>query len=244
MNLVIDIGNSQTKVALFDAGEIVQTFFMKLFDGDQLRNIKQTYPTMTNAILSTVGTIEPNMPEILKEEFEFFLGFNHLTPVPIENLYESKTTLGLDRLAAAVGAVALFPGRELLVIDAGSAITFDLIDRNNRFLGGNISPGLAMRFKALHTFTSKLPEIVAGDHYPEFGTTTEEAIRSGVQLGMIYEIDGVIDQIRHKWPECKVILTGGDSHFFDKKLKNTIFVKFELTLIGLNRILEFNVINK
>ena len=244
MNLVIDIGNSQTKVALFDAGEIVQTFLMKLFDGDQLRNIKQTYPTITNAILSTVGTIEPNMPEILKEEFEFFLGFNHLTPVPIENLYESKTTLGLDRLAAAVGAVALFPGRELLVIDAGSAITFDLIDRNNRFLGGNISPGLAMRFKALHTFTSKLPEIVAGDLYPEFGTTTEEAIRSGVQLGMIYEIDGVIDQIRHKWPECKVILTGGDSHFFDKKLKNTIFVKFELTLIGLNRILEFNVINK
>ncbi len=240
MNLVIDIGNSQTKVAIFDAGSIVQTIFMKSFGGDQLVGLKQIYPDLNQAILSSVGFVEPGLPEAIAGRCDYFLEFNHQTPVPIENLYESKHTLGLDRLAAAVGAVSLFPGKDLLVIDAGSAITFDLIDRNNHFLGGNISPGLAMRFKALHHFTSKLPEIAAADQYPQYGRTTEEAIRAGVQKGIIFEIDGMIDEIRNRWPECEVLLTGGDSLFFDKKLKNTIFVKFELTLIGLNRILDYH----
>ena len=244
MNLVIDIGNTQTKIALFDAGEIVQTIFTKSFDGDQFYNLQRIYPGISNAILSSVGEIAPGLSDILKRECQLFLEFNHQTPIPIENHYESKTTLGLDRLAAAVGAVSIFPGKEILVIDAGSAITFDLIDRHNHFLGGNISPGLAMRFRSLHQFTSKLPEIVAADQYPEFGRSTEEAIRAGVQKGMIFEIDGMIGQIREEWPDCEVILTGGDSLFFDKKLKNTIFVKFGLTLIGLNRILEYNVIKK
>jgi type III pantothenate kinase len=126
------------------------------------------------------------------------------------------------------------------VIDVGSAMTFDLIDENKQFLGGNISPGLEMRFRALHKFTSKLPEIGRSDQWKEIGKTTEEAIRAGVQNGMIVEMDGMIDLIRKDWPECQIILTGGDSFFFDRKLKNTIFVKFEITLIGLNRILEYN----
>ena len=240
MNLVIDIGNSQTKVAIFDGGEIVQTIFSKSFDYTQLIKLKHIYPGISQAILSSVADIDPSLPEALNNEFNFFLEFNHQTPVPIENLYESKSTLGLDRLAAAVGGISLLPGRDLLVIDAGTAITFDLIDKNYRFLGGNISPGLSMRFKALHQFTSKLPQIAADDHWQEFGKTTEEAIRAGVQNGMILEIDGMIDRIHQIRPGCQAILTGGDSYFFDKKLKNTIFVKFELTLIGLNRILEYN----
>jgi type III pantothenate kinase len=240
LNLVIDIGNSQTKVAVFEAGEIVQTICMELLTIAQLDELKHIYPTLSKAILSSVTDVDDELLKFLKKEYDFFIEFDHLTAIPIGNLYESKETLGLDRLAAAVGAITLFPGKELLVIDAGTAITFDLIDENNCFLGGNISPGLKTRFRALHKFTNKLPEIECADQWPDIGKTTEEAIRAGVQNGMIFEIDGMIDHVRKDWPKCQVILTGGDLFFFDRKLKNTIFVKFEITLIGLNRILEYN----
>ncbi len=240
MNLVIDIGNSQTKVAIFNADEIVQTICMKIFNSERLGDLKRIYPGLNRAILSSVAEVDEELLKKLNKEYPVFVEFNHQTAVPITNLYESQTTLGLDRIAAAVGSIFLFPEKRLLVIDAGSAMTFDLIDENRQFLGGNISPGLEMRFKALHKFTSKLPEIGRSDQWREIGKTTEEAIRAGVQNGMIFEMDGMIDLIRKDWPECQVILTGGDSFFFDKKLKNTIFVKFEITLIGLNRILEYN----
>lgn len=241
MNLVIDIGNSLTKVAMFDAGEIVQTICMEELSIAQLGDLKRIYPGLNQAILSSVADVDKELLKVLKKEYDFFIEFDHQTAIPIENLYESKETLGLDRLAAAVGGTSLFPGKELLVIDAGTAITFDVIDKNNRFLGGNISPGLKTRFRSLHKYTKKLPEIERADQWPIIGKTTEEAIRAGVQNGMIFEIDGMIDHVRKDWPECQVILTGGDLFFFDKKLKNTIFVKFEITLIGLNRILEYNV---
>ncbi len=239
MNLVIDIGNSQTKVAVFDSGEIVQIICMDELNSVRLENLKYVYPGIKRAILSSVADVDKELLETLKKEFDFFIEFNHQTPIPIDNLYESKETLGLDRLAAAIGSLAILPGNSLLVIDAGTAITFDMIN-NNCFLGGNISPGLEMRFKALHQFTKKLPKTERGDQWPELGRTTEEAIRAGVQNGMIFEIDAMIDHVLQKWEDCQVILTGGDSFFFDKKLKNTIFVKFEITLIGLNRILEYN----
>ncbi|MEI6677883.1 MAG: type III pantothenate kinase [Mariniphaga sp.] len=240
MNLVIDIGNSQTKVGIFNADELVQTSCMEIFNSERLDDLQRIYPGLNRAILSSVAEVDEDLLKKLNKEYPVFVEFNHQTAVPITNLYESQATLGLDRIAAAVGSISLFPGKRLLVIDAGSAITFDLIDEKKQFLGGNISPGLEMRFKALHEFTSKLPEIAKADQWRETGKTTEEAIRAGVQNGMIFEIDGMIDLIRKDWPECQVILTGGDSFFFDKKLKNTIFVKFEITLIGLNRILEYN----
>jgi type III pantothenate kinase len=240
LNLVIDIGNSLTKVAVFDFGKIVQTICMEELTIARLVDLKLIYPDLNHAILSSVADVDVNLLKFIKTEYNLFVEFTHQTPVPIENLYESKETLGLDRLAAAVGGNSLFPGKDLLVIDSGTAITYDLIDKNNRFLGGNISPGLKTRFRALHQFTKKLPEIEVADQWPLIGKTTEEAIRAGVQNGIIFEIDGMIDHIRKDLPECQVILTGGDSFFFDKKVKNTIFVKFEITLIGLNRILEYN----
>lgn len=240
MNLVIDIGNSLTKVAVFDAMEIVQIICLEEPIIARLTEIKGDFPQLNKAILSSVVDVNTDLLKFLNNEFDFFIEFNHQTAVPIENLYESKETLGLDRLAAAVGGITLFPEKNLLVIDAGTAITFDLIDLNHRFLGGNISPGLKMRFKALHEFTKKLPETEPADLWSDIGKTTAEAIKAGVQNGMIFEIDGMIDHVRNSWPGCQIILTGGDCLFFDKKLKNTIFVKFEITLIGLNRILEYN----
>ncbi len=243
MNLIIDIGNSQTKVGIFDQGEIVQTFYTPFFDQKQYAQLKIQYRFINNGILSSVTDYDRDFIEQLKGELDLFVVFDAQTPIPIENHYESKSTLGLDRLAAAVGASTLFPNSELLVIDAGTAITYDVIDKNNAFLGGSISLGIAMRFKALNQFTAKLPEIKPTPQCSDFGKNTEEAIRSGVQQGVIYEMEGFINQRLAVCPTCQVILTGGDAEFFEQKLKMPIFVKPELTLIGLDRILEYTKTN-
>jgi type III pantothenate kinase len=244
MNLIIDIGNSQVKVAIFSNRKILKNILAEEFNPELLWELKSQYPELTRAILCSVAEKDEKLIEVLKKEFELFIELNYLTPIPIENLYESKESLGQDRLAAAVGANYLFPGSDLLVIDAGTAITYDVIDSQNRYLGGNISPGLEIRFRSLHEFTQKLPLVEISDQWPLIGKTTEEAIRIGVQSGVLSEMDTMIDQIRDQYIDCKVILTGGDSFFFDQKLKNTIFVMYELTLLGLNRILEYNAEKK
>jgi len=180
----------------------------------------------------------------LTQEFEFFIELDHHTDLPIENVYESPETLGKDRLAAAVGANELFPDQNILVIDAGTAITFDLVSERNQFVGGNISPGLEMRFKALNHFTGKLPWVRPSDEFEFIGKNTTDAIRAGVQNGMIYEIGQTIERFNRNYQNLQIIMTGGDSNFFDKKLNYSIFVHFNLTLIGLNRILEHNAKKK
>jgi type III pantothenate kinase len=244
MNLIIDIGNSQTKVAIFHNRKMLKNIITDEFNPELLHELKAQYSDLTHAILSSVDERDEKLIEILYQEFELFIELNYLTPIPIENLYESKKSLGQDRLAAAIGANHLFPGSDLLVIDAGTAITYDVVDSQNRFLGGNISPGLETRFRSLHEFTKKLPLIEISDQWPLIGKTTEEAIRAGVQAGVLFEMDAMIDRIRDQYVECRVVLTGGDSFFFDQKLRNTIFVIYELTLLGLNRILEYNAEKK
>ena len=162
------------------------------------------------------------------------------TPLPVENLYETPRTLGYDRMAAVVGANALCPGRDLLVIDAGTCITYEFIDASGRYHGGNISPGLQMRFKALHQFTGRLPQVQAEGRLLPLGKDTDTAIRSGVLQGMEYEISGYIQTMKHKYPELLVFLTGGNEFSFDTNLKNIIFADKFLVLKGLNRILNYN----
>lgn len=244
MNLIIDIGNSLTKIAIFDEDVIVKKVTTELLSVALINDLKETFPAIEQAILSSVTEVPAEVVKSLNEKLKYFIQFSQLTPVPIVNCYESPTTLGLDRIAAAVGSTVLFPAEDRFIIDAGTAITFDLIDRNDQFLGGNISPGLKTRFRALHEFTGKLPMVEASDQWVEIGKTTEEAIRAGVQKGLIFEIDGMIDQIREKWKGCRIILTGGDSFFFETKLKNAIFVIYEITLVGLNKILEYNAKRK
>ena len=241
MNLVVDIGNSRTKLAIFLKKKLVDFRTVDKLTIIQLAEIKKAYPDIDRAILSSVSIADPQVVGYLKSEFFYFLELNYLTPVPIKNQYKTPHTLGLDRLAAAIGACELFPGKDLVVIDAGTAITFDLIEKNGTFKGGNISPGLRSRFRALHEFTKKLPLLEETEEYPVIGQTTEEAIRAGVINGMVFEIDGTIDLFRENRPGLQPLLTGGDAQFFERRLKNAIFVKFEITLIGLNRILEYNV---
>ncbi len=211
---------------------------------NHLKMLKDEHAQLNKVILSSVKPDDEELKHFLAENFEQFLELNHQTKLPIENLYETPETLGKDRIAAAVGANEIFPDQNLLVIDAGTAITYDLVSEKNQFIGGNISPGLSMRFKALNHFTGKLPMVESMDDYPPIGRNTSEAIRAGVQNGLIYEMAQTIDLFNRNYQNLQIIMTGGDSNFFAGKLNYSIFVHFNITLIGLNRILEHNAKKK
>jgi len=240
MNLIADIGNTLIKTAVFSGNEIIFEQQSAGIESSLLENLVRTFP-LKNAIISSVSSDPANYLDILKNKLDFILLPDHNTPIPISNLYLSPETLGFDRLASAVGAHVHFPHSNLLIIDAGTAITIDFISESGEFKGGNISPGIDMRFKALKTFTNNLPLVDRNGDIQLTGKTTEEAIRSGVMNGIFYELDGYIKSYFEKYDNLKVILTGGDYKYFEKKLKNTIFVDSNLTLKGLQQILEYNV---
>jgi len=240
VNLIIDIGNSRTKLSLFNHGEVLITTPVDELLQEHINALKDKYPSLNKVILSSVREYPDSLKKALQNNFDTFLELSHKTPLPIENLYLSKETLGYDRIASAVGANNLYPNTNLLVIDAGTALTYDFVSDKNQYLGGNIAPGLEMRFKSLHNFTNKLPLVKAENQNKLYGSTTEEAIRAGVQNGFIYEIEKTIEMFKIFYGNLKVIITGGDADFFDKKLKNPFFVHFNLVALGLNRILEYN----
>ena len=241
MNLVIDIGNTRTKIAIFESGEIIFNSIIDEFSMNEIEAIFQRYPNLKNGIISSVKDYPGEIKKFIQNSINNFIELDHTTNIPLVNKYKTPETLGKDRLAATVGANQLFPNQNLLVIDAGTAITFDFVSERNEYLGGNISPGIEIRFKALHQFTGKLPLINQKEEFEEIGTNTESAIRAGIQLGVLFEIEQYIDHFNKLYQNLQIIITGGDSYFFDKKLKKTIFVDFNLNLLGLNRILEYNV---
>jgi type III pantothenate kinase len=156
-------------------------------------------------------------------------------------LYATPTTLGVDRIAGVCGAKHMSPKTNVLVIDAGTCITYDFLDRDGNFLGGGISPGLMMRFNAVHNFTARLPLVPLVEIAPLIGDSTETCIQSGVINGLIEELGGIISLYRQKFEGLAVILSGGDARFFENKLKGSIFAVPELVLSGLNSILIHNV---
>ena len=241
MNLVIDIGNSFTKIAVFDNAEIIKVFSFKDLSLSEINNLTEKYPELSGVIISSVRNPDKKLLGFLKKNFKNFLELTENTPLPIENLYGSKKTLGKDRIALAVGANNIFPDRNVLVIDLGTAITYDLVNSKNQYIGGNISPGLGMRFKALNTFTDQLPLVKRCPEFPEIAKNTRDAVISGVQHGILHELDGNINRLKKKYDKLKIILTGGDAIFFDKIIKSDIFVDLNLRYTGLNRILEYNV---
>ncbi len=242
LNLVIDIGNSTAKMALFRGGEMLEmlTSSNRRLEGLESLSGGGKFPTPDRAILSTVIDLDGHALSRLNRLPCPLLTLTHRTPLPIVNLYETPETLGTDRLAAVVGAYDRFPGRDLLVIDAGTCITYDFLDAQGRYLGGNISPGIRMRLKALHEFTGRLPLVGAEGPKPEWGRDTDTAIRCGVLQGIEWEVKGYIAAMKHKYPELLVFLTGGDGISFDTSTKNVIFADSFLVLKGLNRILNEN----
>ena len=190
-------------------------------------------------IVSSRDTDE-ELERFLEQRMKRFLRFDQNVPVPIVNRYATPGTLGADRLAAAVGANTIYPNIDILIVDFGTAITIDVVS-GGEFLGGNITPGAAIRFKALHHFTKKLPLCSLNDNPTElFGNTSVSAIECGVVNGIVYEIEGYIRDLQRKYSDLRIIFTGGDSNFFAKRLKNTIFATYDLVAYGLNRILEYN----
>lgn len=244
LNLVIDIGNTRTKIALFNQHDLMFNVPIEHLTVNHLKMLKDEYVQLDKAILSSVKKVDDEVLQFLHEQFRYFIELDHQTKLPLVNLYETPETLGKDRLAAAVGANELFPDQNILIIDAGTAITYDLVSENNEFLGGNISPGMKMRYKALNQFTGKLPLVEYSDDFELVGGNTVDAIRAGVQNGIVYEMNGTIDSFNRIYENLQIVMTGGDSIFFDKILNYTIFVHFNLTLIGLNRILEHNAEKK
>ncbi len=189
MNLVIDIGNTRTKFSVCNRGEVLITVPVDEFLPSHIDILQEEYNGLNKVMLSSVKEYPGELKKALHKKFDTFIELEATTPLPIENCYKSKVTLGKDRIAAVVGAFDLFPGNNILIIDAGTAITYDLLTSDGKYMGGNISPGLEMRFKALHHFTGKLPQLESKPCSKLFGQTTEEAILAGVQSGIVYEVN-------------------------------------------------------
>ncbi|MBQ0030666.1 MAG: type III pantothenate kinase [Paludibacteraceae bacterium] len=240
MNLTIDQGNTSVKVALFDNGELVHLERVERLSSDVLDGVCAAFPTISGVIVSSVGDRSKLDLDALRSRFPSMLMLDHSTPVPVQNCYGTPHTLGMDRLASCIGANALSPNVPLLVVDMGTCITIDFVTPDGRFLGGNISPGMQMRFKALHQYTSALPLVAAPDSEPLIGSCTTDAIAAGVVNAITFEIEGYVARFKEKYPNLLVYLTGGDAFYFEKRLKNCIFANPNLLLIGLNRILTFN----
>jgi type III pantothenate kinase len=177
----------------------------------------------------------------LENQLECFFFFDEHVRLPIDVRYQTPETLGRDRIAVAVGANFLQPEKDILVIDAGTAITYEVVEASGIYLGGNISPGMTTRFHALNRYTKRLPLVKEREMVPLLGTSTETAILAGVVRGIVYEMDGYIDKLQKKYPGLYVFLTGGHAFYFEKRLKSTIFADKNVVLIGLNRILRYNV---
>ena len=186
MNLVIDIGNSVSKGAIFDRQTCIYMLTRDNIRAADIQALLSEYPDIDHSLISTVRKDEPSFAGLLRDKGVSVLMLDHLTPLPIGNRYRTKETLGYDRIAAAVEANARFPGQDILIIDMGTAITIDFISSENEFLGGNISPGLLMRFRSLHEFTGRLPQVEPADHDALLGDDTESAIRAGLQNGIIF----------------------------------------------------------
>ncbi len=238
MNLIFDIGNSSTKVAIFNGPEKINSIRTRHYSCVTLGQLLSPYK-FDKAIISTVRDIPDFIFDLLTVNIPFTHILSPSSRLPFKIKYTTPETLGTDRIAAIAGAWSRFPGDQVLVIDAGSAVTFDYL-AGNTYPGGNISPGLSMRFRALHRFTGKLPLASTSEEYSSPGTNTIEAITAGVINGLIFEINEYILGFKEKYSDGKVILTGGDGGYLIDKIDHHINYIPDLVIEGLNHILEYN----
>lgn len=236
MNLVIDSGNTRIKAALFgQTGLVLKESFNNLTELKSFLD-RQHYVHLLVSSVSYPPVEILNMAHNSGKK----LVLNHQLALPIKINYATPHTLGVDRIAAACGAYEIFPNQNCLVIDAGTCINTEFIDAANVYQGGSISPGINMRFKAMHTFTQTLPLVTAETSAPLTGNSTETCMQSGVLNGVLAEVDGLIEKYHQQYENLRVILCGGDYSLFENKLKHAIFVAPDLVLTGLNRILRYH----
>lgn len=240
MNLIIDVGNTKVKLAVFKEQKLVKkvsathkNFLSKII------KLQKDYQDIQHCIVSSVGKISDQDIEQLKNDYKLLV-LNSSTKTPFKNCYETPTTLGVDRIALVSASVNTYPDKNVLIIDAGTCITYDFITHNNDYLGGAISPGIKMRYKALHNLTANLPLLKTKPPKNLIGRSTSESMHSGIINGILKEIDGIVLEYEKKYQDLTVILTGGDTKFLSKQLKSSIFANSNFLLEGLNFILEYN----
>ncbi len=240
MNLVLDIGNTRVKAGLFEENRLVEQANWVDWTLEEL----SSYGNQAGAdgvIFSSVAGYDPDTHRRLAETFAMVLELTHETPLPFQNTYRTPETLGKDRLAAVAGAQALFPGQHCLVVDCGTCIKYDLLTADGVYHGGNIAPGAAMRIRAMHVFTARLPEVPLRMPENATGFSTETALQNGALRGAVYEMEGFVRQFEQNAHPLRVVLTGGDAVFFQPHLSVPgLTHEPHLTLFGLNYILQFN----
>ncbi|MEP6795052.1 MAG: type III pantothenate kinase [Saprospiraceae bacterium] len=239
MFLCIDNGNSRTKCAVYNVqGAMIAT---QIFDDASFNDLYE-WIAEQNSMHTIISTTGKRMIDIARlEKNGQFMELTHETPLPIQIIYSTPSTLGRDRIAAACGTHALYPDKNCLVIDAGTCITIDLLLATGIYLGGNIAPGLHMRLRAMHEQTARLPLVEPGWPELSFGDSTLHALQNGACLGMVLEIEGYLNLARKAYGDVSVVISGGDSAFLAGKLESRIFVEPELVTQGLFQILSFNV---
>ena len=241
MNLIIDIGNTLAKVAVFQKDELLKKMVIeKDILEKKIKEISEEHPEIFAVVVSNVSKTSFSWPSALEQKAKI-LNLDTKTHLPFENLYATPETLGNDRKALVAAASKNHKSGNVLVIDAGTCITYDFKNAENQYLGGGISPGLKMRFKALNSFTANLPLVEVEPDLKLIGNSTLSSIHSGVVLGFLKEIDGVIEEYAAQYDDLVVIITGGDAQFLSINLKNSIFANSNFLLEGLNYILEFNI---
>jgi len=240
MNLIIDVGNSAVKSAVFQNNKLLKSYVFPIEKfSENFLKIKKTYPRISFSILSSVLKETAELEKLLVEHCELMI-LNDKTLLPFNNKYSSPQTLGKDRIALVAAGSQQYENSNLLIIDAGTCVTFDFKNNKNEYLGGAISPGLQMRIKALNHFTAKLPLVPLEENVALIGDSTRNSILSGVLNGVVAELDGIIDRYKTDYKYLTVILTGGDTQILSKRVKNGIFANPNFLLEGLNYILEFN----
>jgi len=239
MNLIIDVGNTRIKAAVFENDSLIALFVFE--EKDVVQNVQKIVSkySILKGIISSVATISNTTLKKIKELLPL-VDLNAATKVPFNNLYKTPKTLGVDRIALVARAVEKYPNRNVLIIDVGTCITYDFVNSAKEYLGGAISVGLKMRYTALHKGTSKLPLLELEEAENFIGNSTESSIHSGVIYGVLNEIEGVIEQYKRKKKDLTVVLTGGDTNFLAKQLKSGIFANPNFVLEGLNTILTHN----
>ena len=242
MQLVIDIGNTRIKYYVFDGNIILDSFSEELINWEfPLNKIKKSYPGLSKAILSDVnGSFEKPLQFALKK-FQWFRCSIDLK-LPFTTRYNPSLELGEDRIALLAASAYLYPKQDVLVIDLGSCITYDLLDKEAVHQGGSISPGFSTRYKSMHRYSGKLPLLIPKKIKEDYGRSSETALHSGVYNGIINELKGVIEAYQLKYEHLTIILTGGDAEMLPKPFKNSIFAHSNFLAKGLNHILVMNSI--
>jgi type III pantothenate kinase len=240
MNLIIDIGNTRTKIAIIDETRIVEKIIVSDLSISLLQNIKETF-LLEGIILSTVkAEVDENVINLINDWGKLFIQLSQETNLPIQNDYQTPETLGQDRIASVIGATHFFPDEHCLVIDVGTCVTYDFINANQTYRGGSISPGMSMRYQAMHEFTASLPLLNKQRLNTFVGYNTVTSMQTGVEYGLSFEIQGFIQKYFTNFGQIKVIMTGGDAEYLAAMVKYEIFVNPDLVLIGLDKILTYN----